>query len=333
MHMNSNFLPSQNVNAIALPWDEFISHVLKSYGPPKARKTAVMMGSVLRQLQALGAETTASLTIAFISDYVASLDKKVSRRTIAGRLAYVRAACQLGVADGFLRVNPFWFRPAKSFVRVPKPKPGPHHSREELKRVRDLLEQRATQDGWPGWRAARELALFMVYAFAGLRYLEALFLQVEDLDLHPERRIIWVRSRQDINELKTITSEAPVPCALPLADALRTWLARRLQAPPGFKIDPACPWVFPGVRRNCAWTGGELGSRPRDRIKAAAFQAGVENVTPQSIRRSLSVHLEAAGMSDAQIARILRHSPRVDREWYRGADLPNLRDSIDRFEL
>ena len=68
-------------------------------------------------------------------------------------------------------------------------------------------------------------------------------------------------------------------------------------------------------------------------LKAAARRAGVERVTWQAIRRSLSVRLEAHGAGSATISRILRHSEEVDAKWYRDADEEDLRAIVKDLEF
>jgi len=109
-------------------------------------------------------------------------------------------------------------------------------------------------------------------------------------------------------------SAAPVPMPTVLEGILRAWL-------PHAHAD----WVFPGVRRRNAWTGGKGGQRAGCRLRLAGEAVGVRGFTPHSLRRSLATHLRGShGLTKEQLKMVLRHSNVLTQELYVGEDLANL---------
>jgi integrase len=124
------------------------------------------------------------------------------------------------------------------------------------------------------------------------------------------RRVLWVSPRR---RLKTAAAAAPVPLCDELAAALAAWLP-----------EAGTPWVFPGVRGKGPWTGGMPGGKPLDRLKAAGREAGLEGVTFQSLRHSCATLLEARGVPEVVIQRVLRHTTPRTTARYRHADVAAL---------
>src|SRR5581483_11665800 len=87
--------------------------------------------------------------------------------------------------------------------------------------------QEATPGTWPHWRAWRLYAIAYVTACCGMRKNEVLRLRREDIDL--AERMIWIRARKG-NQLKTESSEQPVPIPDALATVLSEWLTTVLDA-------------------------------------------------------------------------------------------------------
>jgi integrase len=209
-----------------------------------------------------------------------------------------------------------------------------HHSMEDIRRVLDLLAREVDEaDGWPRWRARRLLALASTFAYTGLRRDEGLKLRVEDVDL--DRRVIFLMERKG-RRLKTEASAQPVPIPDALAPILEDWMSHRMDREEGgyhFLRDEECPWLFPGVSRRNAWTGGPRGHSPLDVLKAAGERAGVHGLNFLSFRHSFATHAESWGLSPAMLQRVLRHTTLGTQSHYRHADLDNMRAAVDRISF
>ena len=121
----------------------------------------------------------------------------------------------------------------------------------------------------------------------------------------------------------------PMPAAL--VPYLKTWLAWRSAAPPGFKMpaEAEIPWMFPNCRRRGPWMDGTKGDKPLCMLKALGLRAGVGDVNWQMLRRSLATHLRTHfGASRELTSRILRHSEAVDDRFYVEQDADNLRAAV-----
>ena len=110
-----------------------------------------------------------------------------------------------------------------------------------------------------------------------------------------------------------------MPVPHPLAKVLRGWLDH--VASDGF--------VFPNEGRDGPWTGGTVGKRPVDVLKALGERAGVPGLTFQSLRHAFATHAEYWGLTDAQIQRILRHTNPNTQHRYRHAELENMRRMVE----
>ena len=122
-----------------------------------------------------------------------------------------------------------------------------------------------------------------------------------------------------------------MPIAEALVPFLETWLAHRCD-PPGFPTEPV-PWLWPACRGLSPWVEGPPGRKPVHQLQAAAGRAGIQGAGWQVLRRSLATHLEAHGAGSAMVARILRHTGRVDSEFYRQADIANMRQAVSGLEF
>jgi integrase len=313
-----------------IPWPKFRDELLSLYIPPmRAKNTYFGIKSTLGLLEELGAKTTADLTPPLVAALVASRPPD-KQRTTHSILRRVRAATRYAEARGYLRSCPFRARPVGSWVRPGPPRVKPHHTREEIRRVLELMrldiDQRA---GWAKWEARRLYAITTLVCLSGIRRNECLFLHVEDLDL--DARVVWIQERTG-HRLKTEGSAQPVPIPLAAVPVLRDWLIHRLDRPPRFKLPESVPWLWPNhSARNC-WTEGSHGSRPHERLRAVGLRAGVPGLGFHSLRRSLATAFEGTGLSQALITRILRHTDeRTSTTYYQAADVPNLARAVQDF--
>jgi integrase len=240
-----------------------------------------------------GIETTADLTTETFARWVASRAGANPNSTIS-LLRALRAATRYALEEG-------WIDRPPSFRRLwPRKAPTRRRplSHAEVSSLLAHLDRRRNRS----WHDRRLHAVASLVAYTGLRASEALFMQVADLDF--ERRLVWVEPRR---RLKTEAAGAPVPMASDLVPTLEAWA---LEAGP--------VWLFPGARRSTAWSGGPIGYRPLDRLKAAGAEIGIEGVTFQSLRHTLATLLVSRwGRSAEQASWILRHtSPRTTTEHY-----------------
>ena len=314
-----------------IKFDRFIAELLKIYEPPlRSKRTGEKLRYVLELLSGLlGPEgTTAGLSLDLVARFVKSRPAAESPHTTHGLLANVRSACNFAVSQGYLRTSPFSYR--RRWIRLSAPTRKKHHSKEDLRRVLDLLATEVRDaTGWARWRARRLQALVATVAYTGLRRDEALHLHAADVDL-PGRMILLVERTK---LLKTEMSSQPVPIPTALVPILESWMVHRLDIPESSWSLDDCPWLFPGVTRKNAWEGGAPGCRPLDQLKAAGERAGVQGLTFQSLRHSWATHAESWGMSDVMIQRVLRHTTTRTQLRYRHPDLDNMRSAVDGIDF
>jgi integrase len=322
----------QNEHTIPIPWAQYRAELEALYQPPMvARGTRAAMISVLREVEALGIESTADLTITLITRLIAGRPPGQSDYTLWSRLAVVRTICTFAETAGYLRVNPFRLRKLSKWVRLPSLAHKRHLSREEIRAILDLMAKHVEErSGWAQWRARRLQALTAIIAYTGVRRNECLFMHVADVDL--AARVLYVRPHK--TRLKTVASEAPIPIPEALVPILSSWLAHQMDAPHGFPIPQTCDYLIPTLHRKGPWHGGKVGCRPCCRLKAVAKLAGVEGATFQTFRRSWATHAEYHGLGEAMISRVLRHTTtRTARQHYRKADLANMASAVNGFDF
>lgn len=324
-----------------IPFDQFRTEVLALYQPPlRAVATKRRMRTILDAVGAVLGDgaTTADLTPELITRLIASRPPGESPYTTNAYLGGLRAACNYGLSQGYLRANPFAFR--KKWIRLGKPARKRHHSLEDIGRVLALMKRDTERKkGWAQWRAWRLYALASTVAYTGMRKMEAIRLRREDIDL--ENRIILLVDRCDAR-LKTEASAQPVPMPDALVLILAEWLPR-LALPTDCPLEngngkaadaklrrkPDPGWVFPNSYRTGPWIGGSTGHRPLDRMKRLGERAGVKGFTFLSLRHSWATHAESRwGFSEAMIQRVLRHTNTRTQQHYRHADPTNLRAAV-----
>jgi integrase len=281
--------------ASPIPFRRFITSVLRVYsGPGHAPRTLAKMRRVLFLVADLGVKSTADLTTELAARFVAERARTVNPNTIRGDLSYLSAACSFAVEEGWLDHAPRFkrVRPRKVKSKMPK-----CHSIGDVARVLEHLRQ------WSEccWAGHRLYALAATVAYTGLRRDEALTLMLEDVSLF--MGLITVSDRQ---RRKTEKSAAVVPIPRELSVILADWMPRC-----------GCEWLFPGFRRQGPWTGGACGARACDRIRQAGQEVGVEGLTLLSLRHSFATHARRRwGLSDIEVATILRHSSPATQAWY-----------------
>lgn len=319
-------------------WPKFRALIMPAFQPPLvSRQYGVKVKRFLGELETLNLaddgepprhiETTADLGPRLVSRLVQSRPAGESPYTLRDRLALLQRVCRLAVDYRCLAVSPFTTTPIRRIVRVGKPRDKRALSREEVRRLFQVLRHDvATKRGWALFRARRLLAAVAVAVYTGLRRNELLLLHVADVDL--DARVIRLQARGNRGMgLKTEGSGQPVGMPLALVPIVRDWLAHRLDGPTGFPVPEDCPWMIPNVRRTGPWLHARAAICPLGRLKVVARRAGIDDINWQMLRRTLSTHLEFFGAGEAGIQRQLRHSdPKVSQEHYRKADEANIAD-------
>jgi integrase len=316
-----------------IPWPVYRAELVALYAPPMcAKATAAKMRAVLRELDALGVQSTADLTPVLVSRYIAARLPDQSPYTLNSLLTVVRTICSYAEMSGYLRCSPFRLRKLSRWVRLTPLSGKRHFSREEIRKVLDLIAADIkAREGWAQWRSRRLQAATAIVAYTGMRKMEALQLQVGDVDL--VARVIWIRPHGKGGRLKTTASEAPVPIVQALVPILTSWLAHRMDEPHDFPCPDECPWLIPTVNRRSPWTSGQPGGKALDRLRAVAQRAGVEGLTFQALRHGWATHAEYFGYGPALIQRVLRHTSMRTQKGYRHADLPNIIERTAGFDF
>jgi integrase len=277
-----------------IPFARFFDMIDVIYrSPGHAPRTAAKMRHILDLIGRMGVRTTAELTTELVAKFVTERSKIVNPNTVRGDLSYLSAACSLAVEEGWLERPPRFKRLRPQPVRSKMPK---CHSIEEVARVLEYLRQRSES-----WKGHRLYALAATVAYTGLRRDEALTLQEEDVNL-----VMGLLTVSDRERRKTEKSIAVVPIPPELSEILLSWL-------------PRCQseFLFPGIRNQGPWTGGACGERACDRVRQAGLEVGVPGFTLLSLRHTFATHARRAwGLSDIELATILRHSSPATQTWY-----------------
>lgn len=304
-----------------IPYEQFRTRLMREYRNTRRPATIQRMDQVSRivgelvEHSSLVVKTTADLTPDLVQLYIEVrrngipdpakpgkwIKKPVRQNTIIGELGYLKALCNFAVEElGALERCPF--RRGKKLL-----KPAPllhrtHLTREEVGRLLEHLRKSIFE-----WRGHRLYALVSLYAYTGVRKDEGLYVMIEDLRL--DDGILLIQER-DSNLLKTEKSAAPVGLPPELVSILRPWASRC-----------ASQWLFPGIQGKGPWDGGSPGYKPLDRVKAAAAEVGLEDVTIQMFRHSWASNSRWWGISDDEVKEQLRHSDIETQAHYRHEDL------------
>jgi integrase len=319
-----------------VPWERFELELFEQYGPSlRAKGTLRRIQHAARVLRELGVTSPADLgDVRLITRLVATRDPALSPNTVKGLLQRVQTITTHAVNLGYLATSPFAARPLRTWVRGVKPKGVRHLTKVQMKALLDLLAADVRdRKGWALWRARRLQALVVLISYTGLRKAEALWCQVEDLDL--DNGVVYVKSRST-HRLKTVGSEAYVTCPPAAVAILRQWLLHRTDAPPGW--NRTNPYLFPNLKAPTPWTQGSRGQKPLHRLQAAAKRAGLVDedgnalASFQVLRRSVGTHMEANGAAASQIQRQLRHSNvSTTQNWYMERDRENMGRVMEGF--
>ena len=178
--------------------------------------------------------------------------------------------------------------------------------------------------------------------WSGLRVAEACGLQLQDLDLAPERGSIVVPKSKTSAGMRTIPI---VPCLVP---ELETWLddleSRGITSPEDYFLATATRSAFKptfvwrlvkraGARAGVRRVECECGSRRRTRHERGCPETttgeNVSAITPHTLRRTFGSHLLNRGLRLEVVSRLLGHSSTVVTERaYAELLAPTIRDEL-----
>lgn len=242
-------------------------------------------------------------------------------------LRTARAQCYHFEDFDLLPASPFATRRGRRcrlFVHEPKGDPtlasARHHSIADMRTLFALAdaEHAAAVGMQERFRTGRRRALLYLVAHCGLRKLEALRLRWQHVDT--ARGVIWVTETD--GELKTAGSAGPVPLPNALAAVLEQW------RPLSSGVFVFCQW-----RTDKPWTEGATKYRPTNDLAELGRRAGVNGLTLKSLRKTWATHAESAwGLSNDQARRVLRHTTEATGDYYRQADVDNLRAMAGRID-
>lgn len=252
-----------------IPMTVFAQEFMTIYeGPKYAQKTRKKMLQVLNEVQQIGIKSTADLTTLRIAEWVKWKSDQANPNTVNGLIDYLRAACNYAVEEGYLGRCP-------TFRRVrPRPKKPTLNRPLTYDEAATLLAR--FRAGAVEWEGRRIYALFSLILLTGIRFSEAIYARVGDLDL--DARILRVPERE--KRLKTYGSDRHVPLPEVLCHVLREWF------PHVGKTD----WLFPGVKRLGPWTGGMPGRKAIHVLQREAVAASIDGVTWHGLRHTFGSH-------------------------------------------
>jgi len=239
-------------------------------------------------VERLGRMRLAEITPADVKDYARTLeDEGLRPATVRRRLAPVKAMLATAVEDGLLRANP------TAGVRIGSPVTDDHQAEEQVKALTVEQLARLVAEVPEGWRRL----LVTTLAQTGLRISEGLGLRWADVD-HKRGRLHVRRRVRDggVGATKSRQGRREVPIAPALA---RELAAHRLSSPWSADDD----YVF------SAEAGGPIMARNLYRwFTPAAERAGVGWAAFHALRHTAASRWLMAGVSIAQVSRLLGHA-------------------------
>lgn len=301
-------------------WALLRAEILSLYEPPlRAAATYREVRQALDEFGSVpGVRRATDLSPPHIAAWI-RLHPDRSPARAASLLRCLSAIATYAVQAGHLKRDPFDFRSPSQWVRLdarPATARPVHRSAAEIGRLLELLDIEA---GEGSWKSGRLQALGYTYAFTGVRKMEALTLQHQDIDL--TGRTLAIRPKPDWRP-KTLRSAARLPLAPPLADVLNRWLPRT-----------GCQWVFPGRRLVGPWTGGPAGRKAIDEIRRAGERAGIEGLTILGFRKSLGTLAKSWGISQLELKALLRHTSVETQHYYDEEDAELLRAAAAKIQF
>ena len=182
-----------------------------------------------------------------------------------------------------------------------------HALERELLREEQLAELR----GNPTW-ARRNTAVVLLLLNAGLRCGELVSLTLSDVEVSSRSGRIRVRGKGDKERV------------VPLNGVARRALSRWLEVRPAGETEA----LFTGQR------GDPLSARGVQRIvKKVSLRAGLEGVTPHTLRHTFGKGLVDAGVSLDRVAKLLGHASINTTKIYTAPSQADLEEAVERLAL
>lgn len=213
----------------------------------------------------------------------------------------IRGWHKFAVAEGWTNEDP---------SREVKPRPIPQRLPKAISTddVTRILEQAGSGDGVA---PLRDRALLELLYATGARVSEAIGLDVDDVSLAPGEQAVLLRGKG--------RKERVVPVGEYAADALSAYLVRA--RPALASAGKGTPALFLNVRgaqlsRQSAWAI----------LKAAAARAGVEDVSPHTLRHSFATHLMSGGADVRVVQELLGHASVTTTQIYTAVTQEALRE-------
>jgi site-specific recombinase XerD len=217
--------------------------------------------------------TLEDFTADALTSYFSSLS--VSPTTLARRQSALSSFCNWLRDNSYRTINPL-----DKIQRVKLPERLPQAKKKsELAKLFAVMKQRNDE------YSRRDYALFLLLYQSGLRVSEALSLRISDVNFHNQTIRIFGKGQ----------IESIIPFSTQTKNALRAYLRTRRD-----KTDKS--YLFLSYRK------GKLGYRQVNTLlKEYAKQAGIEDITPHSLRHSFCMHLLASGRNLREIQQLARH--------------------------
>lgn len=254
-----------------------------------------------RYLEWLDAKALGDVTATDIEDHLVFLrkDLNLAASSAARALAAIRGLHSFAHADGRL--------PFDVAADVPTPSQGSSIPKAlSLAQVEALLNAVPAGDGASQINIRDRALLEMLYS-TGARITELLDLDVDDLDR--EQRMLLVRGKGG--------KERIVPLGRPALEAVERYLVR---ARPSLN-KKGSPALFLNNR------GARLGRQSGFKIVAqAADAAGLQHVSPHSLRHSFATHLLEGGADIRVVQELLGHASVATTQIYTKVSPEHLRE-------
>jgi len=241
-----------------------------------------------------GDKYLAQITRKDVEDYKTARAKVIKPKTLNDGLALLKGMFKRAIEWEYTSQNP---TQGVKQLKVPAKKP------------RFLSHEEAAQllDGVPdNWKA-----LIATGLYAGLRAGELMNLQWQDIDLR--NRTITVQGKDD---WQTKNRRIRV---VPISSKLLAYLQRHPR-------HITSPYVF-------CWPDGAKYSRPNERLVPIASRAGLEGVTPHTLRHTFASWLVMSGVDLATVQKLLGHSNITMTMIYAHLAPEHLKAAVERLDF
>lgn len=274
-------------------------HTVAAYRRDIARYEAFLMSRGHREL----ATATHADVAAFAEAISAGTDggRALAPASASRTVVAIRGWHRFAVAEGWTQDDPSLdVRPRTVPARLPKP-----ISADDVARI---LDQAGAGEGLG---PVRDRALLELLYGTGARVSEAVGLDIDDLSLVPGEQAVLLRGKG--------RKERVVPVGAFAADALSAYLVR---------VRPALAQAGKGTAALFLNSRGAQLSRQSAWaiLKNAAARAGVEDVSPHTLRHSFATHLMNGGADVRVVQELLGHASVTTTQIYTAVTQDALRE-------